>query len=229
MKYIKKMTLMALLLGFTSFAITDNFEAWDIKPVDGSTALTFSIFDEVKVIQEKLGAHVEYWQHDVMGDNVVSYVIRFNTGAEWASFKDKLAQSEEFQSWIAEYWSILGPNILASYSLNNVINPSAEKNIWKDANVVHFSSWEALPGQGSDMIESMQKSIEISKKYDLDAFAYSSGLGQVFFVMAGESWSDLQKKLEKRNASKEWNQHWMNINENPSGTFIRAAYSVKVN
>ena len=229
MKYIKKISLVIMFFGFTSFAVTDNFEAWDIKPIDGNTALTFSIFDEVKVIQENLGAKVEYWQHDVMGDNVVSYVIRFNTGSEWASFKDKLAQSEEFQNWISEYWPILGPNVLASYSLNNIIEPSADKNIWKDANVVHFSAWEAFPGRGVDMIESMQKSIAISKKYDLDAYTYSSGLGQVFFVMTGESWSDLQKKIEKRNASNEWNQYWMGINNDPSGNFVRAAYSVRVN
>ena len=54
MKYIKKISLVLLLLGFTSFAVSDNFEAWDIKPIDGSTALTFSIFNEVKVIQEKV-------------------------------------------------------------------------------------------------------------------------------------------------------------------------------
>ena len=87
----------------------------------------------------------------------------------------------------------------------------------------------SFPGRAVDMIESMQKSIAISKKYDLDAYTYSSGLGQVFFVMAGESWSDLQKKIEKRNASKEWNQYWTGINKDPSGDFIRAAYSVRVN
>ena len=76
---------------------------------------------------------------------------------------------------------------------------------------------------------SYQKTIKLMEKYDLDAYTYSSGLGQIFFIMAGESWSDLQKKIEKRNASKEWNQYWMGINKDPSGNFVRAAYSVRVN
>ena len=53
---------------------------------------------------------------------------------------------------------------MIDYSLNNILEPSADKNIWKDANVVHFSAWEAFPGRGVDMIESMQKSYDDTYK-----------------------------------------------------------------
>ena len=65
------------------------------------------VFDSAKAIQEKLGVKVDYWQHDVNGDNVVSYVLRFADLAEWAAFKDAAMNNSEWDEWISTEWPIL--------------------------------------------------------------------------------------------------------------------------
>lgn len=99
---------------FFTFALSSQaeiFEAWDFSAIDGDVQNNIALFESAKAIQEKAGAHVEYWQHDVNGENVIAYVIRFKDLSSWAKWKDAMLTNEDWLEWVAEEWP--PPNITA--------------------------------------------------------------------------------------------------------------------
>ena len=98
-----KKTLSSLFLILLSpFVSADLFEAWDFKAIDGDVQNNVAMMESAREIHEKMGAHVEYWLHDVNGENVVSYVIRFKDMDDWAKFKDTQLASEAWSKAAGE-------------------------------------------------------------------------------------------------------------------------------
>jgi len=229
MKYLSLLLLAFCILFFGSNSHSDNFEAWDFKPINGSLEETIIWFDQAKAVHERLGGKVEYWQHDVMGNNVISYLIRFDTPESWASFKDKLATDEAWQTWINKNYKTFSSHLVESFSLGNVLNPNAKASAWDDLNIIGFSAWEVADDKViTDLLTSMQKSSEIDSEFNLSPMVYSSGLGPLYYLIGGKNWADLQSKIAKRNESKAWTEYWTAAGQDPAGDFVRQAFSVRI-
>ena len=106
--------LAAILFTFALFSQAEIFEAWDFSAIDGDVQNNIALFESAKAIQEKAGAHVEYWQHDVNGENVIAYVIRFKDLSSWAKWKDAMLTNEDWLEWIAEEWPKARPHLVTS-------------------------------------------------------------------------------------------------------------------
>ena len=218
-----------LMLLLSTKVYSDGFEAWDFKPINGSLQDTIAWLNEAKAVHERLGGSVEYWQHDVMGNNVVSYIIRFDTGENWASFKDKLSEDDAWQSWINANYATFSSHLVESFYLGNVFNPNATSSVWEDINIVYFSAWETADGKtAADLLTSMQTSASIQDKFDLNPMVYSSGLGAIYFVTGAASWSEWQTNVTKRNESTEWVEYWSTAGRDPAGEFVQQATSVRI-
>ena len=229
MKNLPLVLITSFLFFVGAKSNADNFEAGDFKPINGSLQETIAWFDQAKVVHERLGGKVEYWQHDVMGNNVISYLIRFDKQENWASFKDKLATDEAWQAWINNNYKTFSSHLVESFSLGNVLNPSAEASAWDDLNVIGFSAWEVADGKViSDLLTSMQKSAEIDNEFELNPMVYSSGLGPLYYLVGGENWTDLQGKIAKRNESKAWTDYLTAAGQDPAGEFVRQAFSIRI-
>ena len=230
MKFILGIQVIFLTVTFSGKLNADVFESWEFKPVNGSLQETIAWFDQAKPLHEELGAKVEYWQHDVMGNNVIAYVMRFDSGDDWAVFKDKLAADEAWLSWFTDNYGTFSANLIESFFVGNASNTMAKSDIWDDINVIGFSAWEPVKGKPATIcFESMQKSAEIQEKFGLNPAVYSSGLGPGYFMTGGKTWTEYQESRNKRNESKEWTEYWTAAGENaPACDFVRQAFAVRV-
>ena len=218
------------LASIVNFAAADVFEAWDFRAIDGDIQKNIDVFDSAKAIQEKLGVKVDYWQHDVNGDNVVSYVLRFADLAEWAAFKDAAMNNSEWAEWISTEWPKLRPHLVASYAMTNVLNPEAGKDITDGHNVGYWNAWEARENHTSaELLASIQKSTAISQKFGIETNTYTSGPEGIFYVFnTAENFVEFEKKFAERNASKEWIEYWTQAQENRVGRFVRQSWITRV-
>ena len=228
MKIVKLFFAASVLLANSAFA--EIFEAWDFHAIDGDQQQNIELFESARAIQEKLGVKVEYWQHDVGGENVISYVLRFDDLAAWAAFKDAAMSNGEWTSWIASEWPKLRPHLVASYALNNVFKADAPANLMDGYNVSYLSAWKAGPNASSlDLMASIQKSTAISEKFGLQSNTYISGPEGIYYVaVSGENFTSLEKQISARNASPEWQAYWTAAQTNPAGEFVRQAWITRI-
>ncbi|MBT3869228.1 MAG: hypothetical protein HOF19_15070 [Gammaproteobacteria bacterium] len=225
-----KKLLVGLSIVLSSAASAEIFEAWDFSAIEGDAQQNIALFDSAKVIQEKAGAHVEYWQHDVNGENVIAYVIRFKDLASWAKWKDDMSANEDWLNWSAKEWPKARPHLVASYAMNNLLNPEADVDLTEGMNVMYMSAWEASDDSNNmKLFASIQKSVKISEDFGISSQVYVNGPSGIFYIFnMGESFVDLTSKLEKRNTSKEWQEYWSNAQTQRAGQFVRQAWITRV-
>ena len=223
-----RQVIFAISLLLFSHAQAEIFEAWDFAAIDGDAQNNIAFFDSAKAIQERTGAHVEYWQHDVNGENVIAYVIRFDDLASWAKWKDEISSNEEWLNWMATEWPKARPYLQASYIMNNLFNPDAAVNLTEGLNVAYMSAWQApdsFLANNIKLMESIQESVAISDKFGINTNVYVNGPSGIFYIFnMGESFQDLVTKIEERNASDEWQTYWTNAQSQRAGKFVRQAW-----
>jgi len=227
---MRNIAAMILFSAFASFASAELFEAWDFKAIDGDTTKNIALFEGARVIQEEMGAHVEYWQHDVNGDNVVAYVIRFKDMEAWATFKDTASTNAKWLAWIASDWPKLQPHLVTSYAMDNLLDPAAKTDLTEGLNVSYMSAW--TPSESSNnmaLMESIQKSVAISDDFGINSNVYVNGPSGIFYIFnMDENYTALSKKLTARNASKAWQDYWSAAQINRVGEFVRQAWITRV-
>jgi hypothetical protein len=225
-----KLLILLISVAFSSGTSAEIFEAWDFSAIEGDVQKNIALFDSAKEIQEKLGAHVEYWQHDVDGENLVSYVIRFKDLASWAKWKDEMLSNEDWQNWSAKTWPKARPHLVASYAMSNLFNPEADVDLTKGLNVIYMSAWEASDDSDNmKLFASIQKSVEISNNFGITTQVYVNGPSGIFYIFnMGESFVDLTSKFEKRNASQAWQQYWSNAQIERAGQFVRQLWATRI-
>lgn len=222
--------LAAILFTFSLFSQAEIFEAWDFSAIDGDVQNNIALFESAKAIQEKAGAHVEYWQHDVNGENVIAYVIRFKDLSSWAKWKDAMLTNEDWLEWIAEEWPKARPHLVTSYAMNNLFDPAAGVDVTDGLNVSYMSAWEPSANSNTmKLMESIQRSVAISDNFGIATNVYVNGPSGIFYIFnMGSSFTDLTAKLEARNASEAWQQYWGNAQIQRAGQFVRQAWITRV-
>ena len=225
-----KKLLVGLSIVLSSAASAEILEAWDFSAIEGDAQQNIALFDSAKVIQEKAGAHVEYWQHDVDGENVIAYVIRFKDLASWAKWKDNMSANEDWLNWSSKEWPKARPHLVASYAMNNLLNPEADVDLTEGMNVMYMSAWEASDDSNNmKLFASIQNSVKISEDFGISSQVYVNGPSGIFYIFnMGKSFVDLTSKLEKRNTSKEWQEYWSNAQTQRPGQFVRQAWITRV-
>ena len=227
--------MMRHLLALIAFSFSlpsqaEIFEAWDFSAIDGDMQNNVAMFESAKAIQERAGAHVEYWQHDVNGENVISYVIRFADLSAWAKWKDDMLSNEDWLEWVSEEWPKARPHLVTSYAMNNLFDPAAGVDLTEGLNVAYMSAWEPSANSNSmKLMESIQRSTAISDDFEISTSVYLNGPSGVFYIFnLGKSFTDLAAKLEARNTSKAWQEYWGNAQMQRSGQFVRQAWITRV-
>ena len=226
-----KKTLSSLFLILLSpFVSADLFEAWDFKAIDGDVQNNVAMMESAREIHEKMGAHVEYWLHDVNGENVVSYVIRFKDMDDWAKFKDAQLASEAWSNWVAKQWPKSQPYLVTSYAMSNLFNPTQGTDVTDGLNVSYMSAWQASDNSNNmALYASIEKSTAISEKYGITTQVYLNGPSGIFYIFSfGENFQDISKKTQARNNSAEWQQYWTDAQINRVGEFVRQGWITKI-
>jgi len=226
-----KTHLLAIIFTcIASFASADVYEAWDFQLIDGDATKNIALFDSAKAIQEKLGAHIEYWQHDVNGANVIAYVLRFNNQTEWAAYKDAASNNSEWLAWIAENWPKLQPFLVTSYAMGNLFNADAGTDISEGKTVAYMSAWEPTDNSNNlALAASIQSSIAISAAHGIESNVYLNGPSGIFYIFQMDAtFSDLTEKFQKRNASEAWQAYWTEAQTARVGQFVRQAWITRV-
>ena len=177
-----------------------------------------------------MGAHIEYWLHDVNGENVIAYLIRFKDTDGWAKFKDEQMTSEAWSSWVANEWPKAQPYLVTSYAMNNLLNPNAGVDISEGLNVSYMSAWEASDDSNNmELFASIQESVALSEKHGLATQVYINGPSGIFYIFNfGESYKEITSKFQKRNNSPEWQKYWTEAQMKRSGQFVRQAWVTKL-
>jgi len=222
--------IATVLLVFALPSQAEIFEAWDFSAIDGDVQNNIAMFESAKAIQEKAGAHVEYWQHDVNGENVIAYVIRFKDLSSWAKWKDAMLTNEEWLAWVAQEWPKARPHLVTSYAMNNLIDPTAGVDLTDGLNVAYMSAWEpTVTSNTVKLSESIYRSVAISNDFGISTNVYVNGPSGVFYIFnMGASFTDLTSKLEARNSSEAWQEYWGNAQVQRAGQFVRQAWITRV-
>ena len=227
---MKKHVIGGLLVSLCFSIQAEVLEIWNFTAIDGDYQNNVALFESAKAIQEKAGAKVEYWQHDINGDNIISYVARFKDTAAWAMWKDALMADESWLNWINSSWPKARPHLANSYAMNNLLNPAAGTDIADGINVSYMSAWQ--PSEDSNnmlLMASIQKSAAISEKFGLQTDVYINGPSGIFYIFSGgSSWADVEAKLTKRNASAEWQEYWSNAQIKRAGQFVQQAWITRL-
>ena len=222
--------IATVLLVFALPSQAEIFEAWDFSAIDGDVQNNIAMFESAKAIQEKAGAHVEYWQHDVNGENVIAYVIRFKDLSSWAKWKDAMLANEEWLAWVAQEWPKARPHLVTSYAMNNLFDPTAGVDLTDGLNVAYMSVWEpTVTSNTMKLSESIYRSVAISNDFGISTNVYVNGPSGVFYIFnMGASFTDLTSKLEARNSSETWQEYWGNAQVQRAGQFVRQAWITRV-
>jgi len=220
----------AIILAVVLPSQAEIFEAWDFSAIDGDVQNNIAMFESAKAIQEEAGAHVEYWQHDVNGENVIAYVIRFKDLSSWAKWKDAMLVNEDWLEWVAQEWPKARPHLVTSYAMNNLFNPEAGVNLTEGFNVSYMSAWEPTANSNTmKLMESIERSVAISNDFGISTNVYLNGPSGVFYIFnMGASFTDLTSKIEARNASDAWQEYWGNAQIQRAGQFVRQAWITRV-
>ena len=220
----------AIILAVVLPSQAEIFEAWDFSAIDGDVQNNIAMFESAKAIQEEAGAHVEYWQHDVNGENVIAYVIRFKDLSSWAKWKDAMLTNEDWLEWVAREWPKARPHLVTSYAMNNLFNPEAGVNLTEGFNVSYMSAWEPTANSNTmKLMASIERSVAISNDFGISTNVYLNGPSGVFYIFnMGASFTDLTSKIEARNASDAWQEYWGNAQIQRAGQFVRQAWITRV-
>ena len=220
----------AIILAVVLPSQAEIFEAWDFSAIDGDVQNNIAMFESAKAIQEEAGAHVEYWQHDVNGENVIAYVIRFKDLSSWAKWKDAMLVNEDWLEWVAQEWPKARPHLVTSYAMSNLFNPEAGVNLTEGFNVSYMSAWEPTANSNTmKLMASIERSVAISNDFGISTNVYLNGPSGVFYIFnMGASFTDLTSKIEARNASDAWQEYWGNAQIQRAGQFVRQAWITRV-
>jgi hypothetical protein len=220
----------AIILAVVLPSQAEIFEAWDFSAIDGDVQNNIAMFESAKAIQEEAGAHVEYWQHDVNGENVIAYVIRFKDLSSWAKWKDAMLVNEDWLEWVAQEWPEARPHLVTSYAMSNLFNPEAGVNLTEGFNVSYMSAWEPTENSNTmKLMASIERSAAISNDFGISTNVYLNGPSGVFYIFnMGASFTDLTSKIEARNASDAWQEYWGNAQIQRAGQFVRQAWITRV-
>jgi hypothetical protein len=220
----------AIILAVVLPSQAEIFEAWDFSAIDGDVQNNIAMFESAKAIQEEAGAHVEYWQHDVNGENVIAYVIRFKDLSSWAKWKDAMLVNEDWLEWVAQEWPEARPHLVTSYAMSNLFNPEAGVNLTEGLNVSYMSAWEPTENSNTmKLMASIERSVAISNDFGISTNVYMNGPSDVFYIFnMGASFTDLTSKIEARNASDAWQEYWGNAQIQRAGQFVRQAWITRV-
>ena len=120
------------------------FEAWDFSAIDGDVQNNVALFESAKAIQESAGAHAEYWQQDVNGENVISYVVRFPDLSSRVKWKDEMLCNEEWLEWVSKEWPKARPHLVTSYAMNYLLEPTAAVDLQKDLASLTCQPWSPV-------------------------------------------------------------------------------------
>ena len=118
---------------------------------------------EAASIQREMGAHVTINQLDVGSQNQIDYVIRFDSTAEWGSYRDSLQESEKWN----EFWNRVGedPNgeLELSFAAIN-LDANEKASSFQNSGVYGVWVWDVAAGKLPEVLENFAQAKVIHEK-----------------------------------------------------------------
>ncbi len=103
-------SLSALLLSFSPYAVAEVIEVYTWKAFPGKGTLMMSNMADAAAIHTAEGASVYVYAHNVGSTQLVDYVLRWDNRGAWGATKDKSRGSENGSSF--------GPKLLGIRAVN---------------------------------------------------------------------------------------------------------------
>ena len=199
---LKQWVLLGLLSTVSLGAQSEILEVYRWQATPGMANEMLTTWRAAKAIHEKAGAKVYAIQGDIGSDLNPSYLMRWNSEAEWGASKDAMAASQEWQALWAKASAEGAAKLQWSMRAVN-LDPSVKANSFDDVNVFSLFIWRPAPGKTPDLIKAFAKSKQIHAALGARVEAYLESFGGVsnlHYSLSFESWSAMaafNQKLER--------------------------------
>ena len=198
MSYTNKILLcFSLIFSLSSYSEIAEVYSWKANPGEGASMIETMV--EAASIQREMGAHVTINQLDVGSQNQIDYVIRFDSTAEWGSYRDSLQASEKWN----EFWNRVGedPNgeLELSFAAIN-LDANEKASSFPNSGVYGVWVWDVAAGKLPEVLENFAQAKVIHEKLGARIEYYSEGLGlpnTLHYVALFDNWSQMADFLSK--------------------------------
>ena len=213
-------TILFLTLSISTKAEIAEVYSWKANPGQGADMIETMV--EAATIQRNLGAHVTINQLDVGSQNQIDYVIRFDSMAEWGSYRDELQASPKWN----EFWNRVGedPNgeLEMSFAASN-LDATVKSSSFSNSGVYGVWIWEVTAGKLPEVLENFAKAKAIHEGLGARAEYYSEGLGlsnTLHYLMIFDDWSDMASFMKNAANSQELQMFQASVDPE-SATLVR--------
>ena len=171
--------LAAIFFTFTLSSQAEIFEAWDFA-IDGDVQNNIALFESARAIQEKAGAHVEYWQHDAMVKTSLPTL-----------FGSRIFIMGEVERCDANQRGLVrvGRGGMAGETtsrdqpaMNNLFDPTAELISQTDQRLIHVRLGTQCKLEHHEADGKHSRSVAISDEFGIATSVYVNGPSSIFYI-----------------------------------------------
>ena len=204
-----KILLALLISSFSVSSFTEVAECYSWNANPGKSAQFMNSVQEAAVIHTKLGANVGVYAMNVGGiGQEIQYCMRWDNILEWGKSKDKMAQSQEMQAYLAKASQNPTGTLVATISGAN-LDQSAKADLFDKPMAFQVQVWEVAPGRTLEAITTFQEAEKIIESLGMQVEIYQEGAGgngKMHYVIASDNWTKLSEGFAALGTSEKWNK-----------------------
>ena len=199
--------ILALVMAVSSGAAhADILSLWGARAFNGDVAATLAQYKTLTPLAEKHGAQVELFVDDTLGQQQVTFGMRFNTLTDWGTFKDAFNNDPEVAAWMAENQPDYNRHFTQSMLWANVSSPGAGVGIVEGKNVFWAGSFMATsPSNADRTVREFTKMAKYIEGLGGTAHIYTNGIDDnIWFTFGFDSFSEGSQLFTQLATDKAW-------------------------
>ena len=216
-------SLSALLLTFSPYAVAELAEVYTWKAFPGKGTLMLSNMAEAAAIHTAEGASVYIYAHNVGSTQLVDYVLRWDNRGAWGATKDKSRGSEKWVEFWAKTSGDPSGELVSSLSGRN-LDASVKAESFRGLNTYGVWVWDPAPGKNAEVLQTFAAATNIHQSLGARVDTYGEGFGgtgNYHYLLSFKSWSDMAAFQDKLVNDPRWLELWSSGDPNNS-TLVRS-------
>jgi hypothetical protein len=207
MKIVIRALMLCCLAGFTSMAFAERLEVFRWQANSSSPEGLVQGMMAAAKIHEKYGAAVGIYRLDVgsAGYPTFDYVLRWDSGEEWAKTKESNFNEEWQAFWAQASQSPSGTMLMSLEGLN--WNDSAKAADFANDGPYRVYVWQPNAGKSAAVYGAFTEAAKMHAAMGAKVNIYQEGVGgtgKVHYVLTFDDWAGMADFGDKVNASEEF-------------------------
>ena len=199
-------SLSALLLSFSPYAVAEVIEVYTWKAFPGKGTLMMSNMADAAAIHTAEGASVYVYAHNVGSTQLVDYVLRWDNRGAWGATKDKSRGSEKWVEFWAKTSGDPSGELVSSLSGRN-LDASVKAESFRGLNTYGVWVWDPAPGKNAEVLRTFAAATNIHQSLGARVDSYAEGFGgtgNYHYLLSFKSWSDMAAFQDKLGSDPRW-------------------------